>query len=565
MSHWLPRTARALFVPALLVAVGASAHAAGGLGFLQIVRDGAGVDGLQGARGIAVSSDGTSVYAVGDQDDAVAIFRRDPVSGRVGFVGREKNDADGVSGLDRVRGVAISPDGSHVYATGSRDDAVVVFRRNPATGGLAFVERERDGLGDVTGLDGPEGIAVSPDGLHLYVAAVEGSAVVVFTRDPTTGGLRFVEAQQDNVGAVHGLAGAQAVAVSPDGRSVYVAAPDDKSVVVFGRAPATGMLTFVERQHDGTDGVDGLDGARGVAVSADGLNVYVAGKLDKALAVFARDPTTGRLTYLERQQDGVDGVDGLDGVEAVALSPDGSLVYTVASDDNAVAVFGRDPNDGTLVFFGLQRDGVGTIDGLQGPHALAISPDGGQVYATAQDTAALLAFGAACGNGQREGDEQCDDGNGLGGDGCSAGCRVECAEVGDCEDEDSCTESRCRGGECVRPRCGFTGGLCELADGAPGLQALPACTAARKLGPTMRRRLKQARHTLRMAQRRPAASGRDVATRLRELLTALTTKAGKLEQRQAISAECFGSLTDAVDALARSLVQIVQRRGLCPV
>lgn len=563
MSQRISSIALALLLPALLLARGAPASAADGLAFLQIVRDGAGVDGLKGARGIAVSGDGTSVYAAGDEDDAVAIFQRDPASGQLRFVGREKNDVATVSGLDRARGITLSPDSAHVYVTGSRDDAVAVFRRNPATGRLTFVERERDGFADVDGLDGPEGVAMSPDGLHLYVAAAEGSAVVVFTRDPTTGGLRFVEAQKDNEGLVTGLAGAQGVATSPDGISVYVAAPSDKAVVVFQRDAATGKLTFVERQHDGTAGVDGLDGARAVTVSPDGRHVYVAGKLDKALAAFARDPGTGRLTFVARYQDTIDGVDGLDGVEAVAMGPGGTLVYAVASDDNALAVFRRDADTGMLTFLGRQRDGIGTIDGLQGPHALAVSPDGGQVYVTALDTAALFAFGTRCGNGQLDGDEQCDDGNGISGDGCSAGCRLECATAVDCEDGDSCTDPRCRGAECVRPRCGFTGGLCELDDDGPTLQSLPACSS-RKLGRVIRLRLKQTRRELRLARRQPNASSKRVADRLKKLLATVTKKAAKLEQRRVISNGCFDSLNDAVGAFRTALVQIVTRKGLCP-
>ncbi len=36
----------------------------------------------------------------------------------------------------------------------------------------------------------------------------------------------------------------------------------------------------------------------------------------------------------------------------------------------------------------------------------------------------------ACGNGTREAGEQCDDGNILNGDGCSAGCRIEYPDCG---------------------------------------------------------------------------------------------------------------------------------------
>ena len=45
---------------------------------------------------------------------------------------------------------------------------------------------------------------------------------------------------------------------------------------------------------------------------------------------------------------------------------------------------------------------------------------------------------AACGDGILEEDEACDDGNAVGADGCSEGCRLECAEVGAAATDHTC-------------------------------------------------------------------------------------------------------------------------------
>jgi 6-phosphogluconolactonase (cycloisomerase 2 family) len=37
-------------------------------------------------------------------------------------------------------------------------------------------------------------------------------------------------------------------------------------------------------------------------VSPDGRHVYVAGQLDNAIAIFARDPLTGALTFVEAKR-----------------------------------------------------------------------------------------------------------------------------------------------------------------------------------------------------------------------------------------------------------------------
>src|SRR2546427_403888 len=168
---------------------------------------------------------------------------------------------------------------------------------------LRFLEVQRNGSGGVTGLNGATGVAVSPDGKHAYAAGELDDALAVFDRDSATGALTFVEMQKQAVGGVDGLPGANAVAVSPDGAHVYAAGSLANAVAVFGRDAATGKLAFVEAQHEGQNGVLGLSGARGVAVAPDGANVYVAGVSDDALAVFARNPETGTLTFLQVLQD----------------------------------------------------------------------------------------------------------------------------------------------------------------------------------------------------------------------------------------------------------------------
>ena len=55
-----------------------------------------------------------------------------------------------IEALYGVSGLAVSPDGAHLYATGQFDDAISVFSRNSTNGALTFIEVLRDG--DVQGL-----------------------------------------------------------------------------------------------------------------------------------------------------------------------------------------------------------------------------------------------------------------------------------------------------------------------------------------------------------------------------------------------------------------------------
>jgi 6-phosphogluconolactonase (cycloisomerase 2 family) len=151
----------------------------------------------------------------------------------------------------------------------------------------------------------------------VYVAGFWDDAVNVFRRDEATGGLTFVEFHQDGVAGVDGLNAAQSIALSPDGDFVYVTGRDDDGLAVFGRNSETGQLTFVESIHDGADGVDGLAGIHSVTVSPDGRHLYTASLIDDAVAVFDRDKATGHLTYVEMLKDNVNGVDGLDQASSV--------------------------------------------------------------------------------------------------------------------------------------------------------------------------------------------------------------------------------------------------------
>ena len=407
---------------------------------------------LNGAAGVAVSADGRNVYATGELDDTLVVFGRDSASGALTLVETQQNAPDGLVGtqtlwrLKGAHGVAVSPDGALVYVTSKVGDALTVYARDPATGALTFVQAKHDSVGGVNGLNGAEGIAVSPDGAHVYVAGRNDNALSVFAREAGTGALTFVEMERNGIAGVAGLGGAKGVAVSPDGAHVYAAGSLDNAVTVFARDAQSGKLAFIEVQQEGVNGVTGLLRARAVTVSPDGLNIYVAGGYDDALVVFSRNPETGMLVFLQLLEDSVGGINGLNGADAVAVSPDGTHVYVTGSVDDALAVFDRDPVTGGLTYVERLRDGIAGVDGLNSASAVAVSPDGQSVYAAGyvDDGVAVLRV-RRCGDGVLDPDEQCDDGNLEDGDCCSSTCQFEAATTlcrpaaGPCDVAEFCT------------------------------------------------------------------------------------------------------------------------------
>ena len=156
---------------------------------------------------LAVSPDGSNVY-VADSSDGhgrVDVLTRNPASGAlsdsscVDYLPEETHSGEGeeeegqeeaasapdecasVAGLENVSAVAVSGDGSAVYAIGS--GSAVVFSRERSTGKLTEVSCASDEDKRCTSfpsLEGVQGAAVSPDGREVYVAAAGSDAVTVF-------------------------------------------------------------------------------------------------------------------------------------------------------------------------------------------------------------------------------------------------------------------------------------------------------------------------------------------------------------------------------------------------
>jgi 6-phosphogluconolactonase (cycloisomerase 2 family) len=340
-----------------------------GLGGLDVE----GAEGIGGAQWAALSPDGNHLYVVG-QEDALAVFARDSATGLLTSVEVERNGVGGVDGIDSGSGLVVSPDGAHVYVSGRDDDAVAVFSRNATTGEVTFVEVQRDGVGGVDGLAGVESVVISPDGAHIYATGRDDDSVAVFSRNGTTGALTFVEVQTDGVGGVEGIAGPFSVAVAPNGSHVYVAGGADDAVAVFSRNGTTGALTFVEVQQDGVAGVDGLAEATSVAVSPDDAHVYVAGNDDNAIAAFDRNPVTGALSFATSYSFG--------SAYKVVVSADGTLLYGV-NVGGGLALFSRDGASGALTFLEQQVNGQRGLLFLSVATSVAVSADNRHAYVTA--------------------------------------------------------------------------------------------------------------------------------------------------------------------------------------
>jgi len=468
-------TAILLLAPALVLSAAAPARASG-LRWVETLFDTQpGIDGLNGAAEVAISPDGRHVYVAGKNDSMVALFDRDS-AGALTFVEVYSNSTIGVAGLDGARAVLVSGDGAFVYVASSNDDAVVVFSRDALTGRLAFLELHVDGRHGVNGLEGAAALALSPDGQYLYVVGLQDNALTVFARDPATGLLTFRQMRRHGEG-VQGLVEPRSVTVSPDGAYVYAAGSVSNTVAVFGRSPS-GALVFVEAKEDGV-GADGILYTNDVLVSPDGAHLYATGGEDDALALFRRDPVSGTLSFVEAYFDGEGNVDGINGAEQIAISPDGLYVYVTGDVDDAVAVFSRDAATGALTFIERIRDDRPPVDGLDNALGVAVSPDHTSVYVAGSKDDALVRFAVRrCGDQVTDPGEECDAGS-LGSTCCTPSCTAEAAGT-TCDDGAFCTvNDACAAGLCQGAAMDCSGLSDACTDGACD-EGMDACVAVPK-------------------------------------------------------------------------------------
>jgi 6-phosphogluconolactonase (cycloisomerase 2 family) len=306
-------------------------------------------------------------------------------TGTLAFVDALRGDAKSARIEDPVA-IAISSDGRFAYVAASGADAVAVLERDPGTGALRPGSGVRNGIGGVDGLDQPSDLALSPDGRNLYVAGFDADALVTFARDPQRGTLRFVAVVRDRAGGGRGLGGAVSVVVSTDGKSVYVAGREDDAIGVFTRDAGNGRLRYVESKREPNFGPTSL------AIAPDGRHVYASGFDASALAVYARDPVTSRLTRVVTVDDADDPAHALQNASGVAVGPDGRRVVAASYGENAVELFERDPDSGALTRIATARAGIDAPPRLRRPLGVAFDPSGEAVYAAASEPGSLIAF-----------------------------------------------------------------------------------------------------------------------------------------------------------------------------
>lgn len=400
-------------------------------------------------KNVYVASGGSDAIAVFVRDPATGALKQPP--GKAGCVAALAAKAKGTAGCGLAIGligpnsVAVSPDGRDVYATSREGASVTTFHRNRKTGALKQLPPSASGC--ISGLPiptctsgralkGPDVVVVSPDGKNVYVGGFFGNAVASFARAPGSGALTQLAGSEGCIadGAAEGCASGlelgsiEGLAVSPGGSAVYAAAAVSNAVAILYRNASTGALS---QATDGsgcitdaavTGCVQGyqLAGANAVATAPKSGDVYATSLFSDSLATFHPTARGVGLTQPVRPEGenvpaGIGSPEGcavflrapgcsfavaMKAPEGVAVSPAGTNVYVTAYETGAIDVFDRDVKTGTVA----QKPGEGGClapkstpvcargRALAGSSSVVVSPDGRNVYSTAQKSNAIDIF-----------------------------------------------------------------------------------------------------------------------------------------------------------------------------
>jgi len=238
--------------------------------------------GLLAPTWTAASPDGTSLYVTSSRGATIGEFRRNRRTGALTYEGclstanrrplpddpcrriprRSKPNVKN-GGIPGLREIAVTPDGTGVYGVSGYDNAVFAFARNTVTGRLSYSscvtgERnpERNGTGpcntlaaatrkgDGSGLSTPRAMALSEDGRSLFVGAAGDAAIARF-RITRGGGLHWIGCLTARQEAVDPCARAHAKGGGP--QRLGIGGINSLTVVGHDLYAATGATASVSR------------------------------------------------------------------------------------------------------------------------------------------------------------------------------------------------------------------------------------------------------------------------------------------------------------------------------
>jgi len=136
-----------------------------------------------GPRHLAFGPDGRHAYVINELACTIAAYDYDAAGGVLKEIQTVPALPSGFTGASTCAEVRVHPSGKFLYGSNRGHNSIAVYRIDPATGTLTFVEHETEGIKT------PRNFNIDPTGKFCLVANQDGDSVIVFRIDPTTGSL----------------------------------------------------------------------------------------------------------------------------------------------------------------------------------------------------------------------------------------------------------------------------------------------------------------------------------------------------------------------------------------
>jgi hypothetical protein len=358
------------------------------------------------AGSVAVSPDGKRVFVTGASIGSSsgydwATIAYDASTGDWLWVKRLNGPGNGT---DTPSSLGVSPDGITIFVTGSirvgpNDLDYTTIAYAASTGARLWVARYN---GPASNEDFASSLSVSPDGTRVFVTggSVHGEINLDYATiayDASTGAQLWVKRYN---GEGNDFDDAIAIEASPDGSRVFVTGQSEGSstysdYATIGYDAATGAQLWVKR-YNGQGKF--FDDVSSLIVSPDGSKVYVTGGSTGSSSLFdyatvAYDASTGAQLWAKRYEGPAKGFDYAWSVQA---SPDGTKVFVTGTSEGVTSLddyftIAYDASTGAWLWAKRYNGEGGTFDFA---NALAVSPDGSQVFVTggSQNSSANSAY-----------------------------------------------------------------------------------------------------------------------------------------------------------------------------
>ena len=282
-----------------------------------------------------------------------------------------------------------------LYALHGDGDKVAVWQRDPRSGRLTLLAEQTTGPRhphpdlDPQRRNNPVGAALTPDGHALLIANHEGGNIAVLAVDDN--GLK----PPHQLAQIPGHHTTHDAAPSLSRPHEVVFAPDSNlfAVPVQGRAAGNGidMIRLYRWQNGQAQLLDEVRLAPGswprhVDFHPSGKWLYGLSELSSTLSVLAVDPQRGTLRLQQTLSALPEGYAMRSDASEVEIHPSGRFVYAANRGHDSIGIFAVDPQNGTLSAVGWVPCGGKT------PRFTTLSPEGGQFYSANEESDTIQVF-----------------------------------------------------------------------------------------------------------------------------------------------------------------------------